>query len=85
MSIEPDDWRLTNQMTYLKGVTLRRKRYTKYSENWDHDHCSFCWVEFCEEDSTPEHPAIHEGYATDDDYYWICDTCFTDFRELFQW
>jgi hypothetical protein len=27
----------------------------------------------------------HEGYTTDDQYRWICDTCFVDFRERFDW
>ena len=78
------DWRLTNQQKYLAGVTLQRKRYTKYSESWDHDHCEFCTVEFAESDDGHE-TILHEGYATLDDYYWICHACFSDFREAFQW
>jgi hypothetical protein len=26
-----------------------------------------------------------EGYATEDDYHWICTKCFTELREEFEW
>jgi hypothetical protein len=26
-----------------------------------------------------------EGYTTADDYYWVCSSCFDDFRERFAW
>ena len=44
---EKNDWRLTGQENYLKGVTLYWKKYSRYSDTWDHDHCDFCWAEFC--------------------------------------
>jgi hypothetical protein len=28
---------------------------------------------------------LHEGYTTDDAYYWICAICFEDFRDMFGW
>ena len=78
-----DDWRLQGQEKYLKGVTLHRKRYQRYSNTWDHDHCAFCWAEFAEADLIPD--ALHEGYATADNYYWVCENCFEDFKERFGW
>jgi len=39
---EANDWRLTNQATYLKGVALVRRSYTAAHEGNDHDHCEFC-------------------------------------------
>lgn len=82
--VDSSDWRLTGKDTYLKGVPLIRRRYRRYAKNpqWDHDHCSFCWATFMEGDD-PE--VLHEGYATMDDYYWICPTCFSDFHEMFEW
>jgi len=79
-----DDWRLTGQEKYLKGVTLVHRRYRQYKENpnWDHDHCAFCWIEFCLEGCSG---SIQEGYATQDDYHWICPKCFVDFKDRFQW
>jgi hypothetical protein len=99
MSGAASDWRLTNQEDYLKGVSLVRKTYTRYSESWDHDHCSFCWVEFMDArdlapDRTPsdeDPPILTEGYTTTAehqhgaDYHWICPACFDDFVESFGW
>ena len=66
-----DDWRIRGQETYLEGATLIRKRYTAWSEDWDHDHCVFCWATFMDPDLSPEsrksvgqNPEIlTEGYA----------------------
>jgi hypothetical protein len=79
-----EDWRLTNQENYLKGVTLVRRSYRQYAKNpnWDHDHCDFCWAEFCFKQCEG---ALQEGYATLDDYHWICPTCFEDFKDMFEW
>ncbi len=52
-----DDWRLQGQDKYLRGVKLRRKRYTwqpdwnpDWNPDWDHDHCDFCWAKFMDVD-----------------------------------
>ncbi len=79
---EENDWRLQGQETYLKGIPLWWKRYTRYSESWEHDHCEFCWAKFMEGDD-PD--VLHEGYATEDNYRWICGQCFEDFKDLFGW
>lgn len=78
------DPRLAGQENYLKGVTLVHRRYRRYAKNpdWDHDHCAFCWTKFMVED----HPdVLHQGYATQDDYHWVCEKCFHDFRGQFDW
>ncbi len=32
------------------------------------------------------HPdVLHEGYATQDYYHWICERCFQDFRQQLRW
>ena len=77
-----DDWRLHGQEKYLSGVSLTWKKYKKWSETWDHDHCSFCMATFMEKTGTD---ILTEGYATSDNYYWICKTCFEDFKTLFHW
>ena len=59
-------------------MTLVPKTWVRPRAEWDHDHCAFCWAKFADVDG-PE--ILREGYATPDDYYWICPTCFTDFRE----
>jgi hypothetical protein len=84
MTEEKDDWRLTNQENYLKGVTLVHRKYNQSIENpnLDHDHCCFCWAKFSLFDD-PEF--LKEGYATTDGYHWICSQCFEDFKDRFQW
>jgi len=68
-----DDWRLTNQANYLKYVKLIR---TKYVSSAEHDHCEFCWYKFKKNDI---------GYCTVDRYHWICERCYSDFKEMFAW
>jgi hypothetical protein len=76
------DWRLTNQEKYLKGITLQLKKYKRDRDGWDHDHCEFCWEKFSESLSET---VLNEGYATEDNYRWICTQCFEDFKDLFGW
>ena len=77
---EPDDWRLTNQANHLKGVVLHRRTYESKDGN-DHDHCEFCWVKFMAADLD----GLKQGYATPDNGRWICEACFEDFVDLFEW
>jgi hypothetical protein len=81
------DWRIHN-CRLLRGLTLRRKPYRKWSERWDHDHCAACWARFAEVDG----PEIqHEGYATCEDYKlgadydWVCVGCFSELRDERGW
>lgn len=78
------DWRLQGREEYLYGATLTRRAYRPYARDgtWDHDHCEFCGAKFSVE-SLPD--TFQEGYATPDDYRWICQTCFEDFKEMFGW
>jgi len=80
----PEDLPAMPQEHFLKGVSLIHRSYRRNAGNpaWDHDHCEFCWAKFMAED----HPEVlHVGYATPDDYYWICEQCFQAFREKFHW
>ena len=43
-----------------------------------HEHCEFCW-----EKALADKSCVF--YCTDDLYYWICEECFRDFREMFNW
>ena len=82
MSVEdPKEWRLANAR-HLRAARLQFRRYTRWSETWDHDHCSACWAKFAEFDG----PDIQrEGYATADrrgtGYEWICRECFEDLKD----
>ena len=67
----------------MTGVDLCWKTYRRYSKTWDHDHCEFCWDSFAEPALLPD--ALHAGYATPDEYRWVCKACFEDFHERFGW
>jgi len=78
--MDSNDWRLMNQERFLKDVSLKHMIWKPYRAGWDHDHCSFCFVTLseCEGD-------LHEGYCTLDEYHWICEECFEDFKDMFGW
>jgi hypothetical protein len=71
-----EDWRLQSQINYLFQVKLKKSHF-KPTEKWNHEHCSFCWETFDTNHST--------GYCTLDAYYWVCEPCYQDFKEMFQW
>lgn len=73
------DWRLTNQMSYLYRAKLKRCQF-KGKNIADHEHCEFCMEKFSFEANT-----LKEGYCTLDQYRWICEECFEDFKEIFEW
>jgi hypothetical protein len=77
-----EDWRLQGQERYLQGAALRWARWWPIHEGWDHDHCEFCWVHFCD-DPLDEPDTQVEGYVTEDDCHWICRSCFDDFKDRF--
>lgn len=78
------DWRLQGQERYSTGVVIFHRQYRRYAKNpnSDHDHCAFCGAKFMVEDDPG---VLHEGYCTEDEYRWICEQCFADFRERFGW
>lgn len=73
-----NDWRNRGQMKYLYGVTLYYKRFS--SKIREHDHCEFCFSKFSDYASD-----LHQGYATENNYYWVCEECFNDLKILFKW
>ena len=88
MAMEKDntkaDWRLTNQDKFFRNAKLIFSKYTTKSERWNHDHCEFCFETFCESSFNIK-DSIDEGYCTLDSYHWICETCYEDFKEMFNW
>jgi hypothetical protein len=75
-----DDWRLTGQERYLQGVVLQYRPWRQPRPSWDHDHCAFCNAKFAALEGCLKH-----AYSTLDEYHWICDQCFADFRARFAW
>jgi hypothetical protein len=77
------DWREQGQEEYLRGLAFSKRRYERYRDTWDHDHCEFCWAKFCEGGSQGVEQCLAEGYATPDRYRWICEPCFRDFKDKY--
>ena len=61
------------------------QQWRPYREGWHHDHCAFCQRHISLPLATDDVDAVDRGYATDDGYHWICESCFADFREQFGW
>ena len=88
------DWRLTNQEKHLKE---RELIYTKFISDLpeeipegvdprqynDHEHCKFCHAKFMQDVDGGKY--LTHGYCTTDRYYWICETCYNDFKDMFHW
>ena len=87
--IEKDDWRLVagpvigNEEAF-KNIPLYYIPFQPLSENWDHEHCAFCWAKFYLHEE-----CLQEGYCTrpqnSRDADWICPECYEDFKEMFGW
>jgi len=80
MEKQEDDWRLQGQESW-KNETLVYKNYSDRKTETDHDHCEFCMNKFSDTISD----ALNIGYTTQDDYHWICEECFADFKDRFNW
>jgi hypothetical protein len=86
------DWRLERleSQEYLRGVSFARKMYRAYTPEWEHDHCAACWQKLVEP-GVPADDAVHEGYATTDEYdrgaeyEWVCVPCFETFARDMDW
>jgi hypothetical protein len=74
------DWRLNGQERYLKNKKIKHIEYKNQVKYSDHEHC-----EFCMEKISNYSDSLHEGYCTEDEYHWICENCYNDFKDLFNW
>lgn len=70
-----DDWRIRNQRTYLTNQTFSKTIFSSVP-CWDHEHCQFCFQRFVDGDF---------AFSCCDDKYWVCEKCFSDFKEEFGW
>ena len=73
------DWRLVKQENYLFGKSLTKKKFIPIGQ-CDHAHCAFCWEKFGQDDNW-----LSIGYCTYDGHHWICEQCYQDFKEKFEW
>jgi hypothetical protein len=81
------DWRI-DFAEGLRGQPLRHQLWRRWSDKWDHDHCTACNAEFAEFDG----PDIQKvGFATTESYKhgaqydWICEKCFAELKQELGW
>ena len=77
---QENDSRLLPSHECLQGLTLVHQLWKPANPKNDHDHCEFCWNKF-----SYYADCLHTGYSTEDRESWICEVCFEDFKERFQW
>ena len=78
------DWRLMGQEEYLYGMNFKKHKYNEKEEGCDHTHCEFCWCKFMEIKSS-DGDICRDGYKSENGGYWICNKCFNDFKDRFNW
>ena len=79
--IKVEDWRLTGQERYLLFAKLKEVIPIEYlSQLADptlfHEHCEFCMDKI-------EEQLNKKCYCTLDNYHWICEDCYKDFKDKF--
>lgn len=77
-----DDWRLTGQEDYMLFAKLKEVIPSNYINTLDnpeyfHEHCEFCMTK-------PEDNKEQKFYCTLDNYRWICEECYNDFKDKFK-
>ena len=70
------------QERYLQKVTLVHRQYRPANPDNDHDHCAFYKEKFMGADGSD---TLSKGYSTADGDYWVCENCFRDFVDMFEW
>lgn len=82
--VDKDDWRLSfgREISFYSQFTWSLKKWEITRPNWDHDHCEFC-IHKITDLEIPN--SLKEGWTDKDETYWICETCFADFKEMYQW
>ena len=73
------------QEQYLQGQHLTLRTWWPYRDGWEHDHCSFCQRHISVPLAADDPDAVERGYVTNDNYRWVCESCFEDFQERFAW
>ena len=69
-------------VSYYNPCIWTFKKWSMTRENWDHDHCEFCLQKITDLDISD---SIKEGWTNQDEGLWICESCFEEFKETYQW
>lgn len=70
------EWETKNK-AYLYDKKIIKK---DYPSDVDHAHCELCWARFGSSDGD-----LRKGYFERESQSWICEDCFTVFRDYFRW
>jgi len=76
-----NDWRLRGQEEYMLGLKFKQMNFTGVKL---HAHCEFCWHKFMEEPNGIE-DCSNRGFFCQEKKYWVCEECFQEFRNMFDW
>lgn len=77
--IETDDWRLLNDVEYLKDEYLNPTSGEEIVQNAPHlKTCVFCWDQVRED-------RYQRWFLPEDLSCCICENCHHDFKDMFQW
>lgn len=72
-----NDWRLVNQENFLMRKNVVKAHFFETAD-CDHTHCVFCW-----EKIGKQRNMLNTAYRIVGGNWWICEKCFTDFKEHF--
>lgn len=67
----------------LQDRSFSLRQWWLYREGWDHDHCEFCQRHISISIATDDEDGTDRGYVAEDNYCWVCESCFPDFRDQF--
>ena len=73
---------MDQEFNMMKIEVKHVAEFKKFSDDWNHEHCEFCFAKFMEKGNEN---TIQEGYCSLDNQNWICPTCYEDFKERFKW
>ena len=81
---EDKGWRLDILRDVMRGETfaLRAFKTPPDKPELDHEHCEACFQKIMDLD---REGIDRRGYVTADGRSWICEACFADFSERFEW
>ena len=74
------EWNVEESDISLNNHVLHRKIFSDRLKDTEHEHCEFCSALFGSQKRD-----FVEGYCTEDYYYWICDHCYNEFKDEFNW
>ncbi len=94
MDADDSDMRWNAHDEYLTGAEFCLQSFGAVGMH-EHEHCEFCWTKFMDPNFSDGHRAFIEtnpdvltrGYASTESWspgihkYWVCPTCFEDFRQ----